>query len=102
MSSFVIVEGDTLPSLQATLTANGAAVDLTGATVSCVVVIGTARVTKSATLVTPASGIVSVTFGASDLPVGNGLLQFQVTFADSSTRTFPSEGGAAIRVVDRL
>lgn len=95
---FKIKQGDTLPKLRATVTQGTPAspVDLTGATVVFNMRASTGgqavKVNRgSATIVTPASGVVEYTFtaGNTDTPATyQG--EFEATLADGGILTFPS------------
>jgi len=88
MTTFAVVQGDTLPLLAATLAVNGVATNLTGATVALKWSIGGLTGSVAGTLVTPASGTCS--FSLATLPAGSGRGEIEVTFADASVRTYPS------------
>lgn len=94
---FLMKRGDTAPSLRATLrNPDGTAVDLTGATVRFLMrdrISGASRVTASASLVTPASGIVQYDWQAADTSTaGTCDAEFEVTFASGKIETFPNSG----------
>lgn len=100
-ADFHLKAHDLLPSIQASLTNGGAAVDLTGATVKFIMraadanfspSAGTAKINTAAVLVPPAtSGVVRYDWvtGDTDSP-GNYVAEWQVTFTGSKTETFPT------------
>jgi Rib/alpha/Esp surface antigen-like repeat protein len=99
--------GDTAPVVRATLLdASGDPVDLTGASVRFVMATAagaTPAVDDAATLADAASGAVEYAWVAGDTDTpGEYVCEFEVTYADGSTQTFPTEGYLAATVVDDL
>lgn len=95
MATFQIKRNDTAPAIQATLTADGSAVDLTGASVRFHMrdSTGAVKVDAAATLVTPSSGIVKYSWTAADTDqAGRFQAEWEVTFTDATVRTFPNPG----------
>jgi hypothetical protein len=85
---------DRLPSIQATLLSGGVAVDLTGCTVKFIMAnktTGTVKVTGTAVLVTPASGVVRYDWLAVDTDTpGSYQAEWEVTNAGGKKQTFPT------------
>lgn len=105
MTAFAITQGDTLPTLDATLARNGTAEDVTGATVTLYYRLraGGLVLSKAATLVTPASGIVRVTFATTDTATtGVYDAHFRVVFTDTSVLTFPNNGFFTLTIFDAI
>jgi len=100
--------GDTLPSLEATLTnAAGLAVDLTtAASVALhVTTMGTRTVVlnEGGVIVAPTLGQVRFDWDVDDvLPAANYLAEWEVTFNDGSVESFPNNGYFVIRVIAAL
>lgn len=95
MATFQIKRNDTAPPIQATLTADGSAVDLTSATVDFHMMdsSGAIKVDAAATLVTAASGIVKYVWQTGDTDqAGRFRAEWEVTFPDGTIRTFPNPG----------
>lgn len=94
--AFHIGRNDTAPPITATLRdGNGVVVDLTGATVRFHMrdSSGTVKVNALATVVTPSQGAVRYNWTAPDTDQGGFFdAEWQVTFADSTRRTFPNPG----------
>lgn len=86
--SFVLVEGDTLPVLTATLAVDGTATNLSGASVALRWSCGGARGEIVGTVTNAATGACS--FDLADVPAGRGKGEIVVTFADDAVRTYPS------------
>lgn len=86
--SFVLVEGDTLPVLTATLAVDGTATNLSGASVALRWSCGGARGEIVGTVTNAATGACS--FSLAGVPAGRGKGEIVVTFADDETRTYPS------------
>ena len=104
LGTVTIGEGDTLPVLTATLSAGGTPVNLTGASVQLRLRLAAGgTLAKNAVLVTPADGIVSVTFAANDLPSGRHRAQFVVTYGSGDIQSFPNTGEPLwLAVAERL
>lgn len=101
MSTFQIRRNDTAPPIEATLTADDAAVDLTGATVRFHMqdTSGTVKVDAAADLVVAASGTVKYDWTADDTDSGGWFkAEWEVTFSDGTIRTFPNPGYTNVRI----
>ncbi len=91
--SLTFVQGDTAPAITATIShdSDGSALDLDGCTVKFQMRKENDRrftVNNDATVVTPASGSVSYSWGPNDLAVpGTYLVQWEVTYADDRIQT---------------
>ena len=99
--TFYIKANNTSPKIVQTLTdAAGVGVDITGGSVNIHVNDrrGNNIIDAAATIVTAASGIVSYDFAG----LANGVyeFEFEATYADTSTETFPN-AGFDILLVDR-
>ena len=106
---FVIKQGDRLPSLQATIKneVDGTPVDLTTALGITFrmwkqrVSGGTYKVNTTATVVTPASGVVRYDWTAIDTnEAGDYLAEFVISWPSSKTQTVPTAGAFHVRVLD--
>lgn len=87
-----IKKGDTARALTATLTLNGSAIDLTGATVVLVWKLNGTVSRKSATIEDATAGSVSYTLQSADVATaGTVKLEWEVTFSDATVLTVPSE-----------
>lgn len=107
MADFVIKSGDTLDSLDATLQgADGAAIDLTGATVvfSMQRVDGALVITEAAaTVVDAVGGTVTYGWQTGDTDVAGGYWgEFEVTFASGGIATFPNDRHLSINILEAL
>jgi hypothetical protein len=104
--AFTLKQNDTSPSIQATLKdASGSAVDLSGATVKFHVksVDGTLKVNQTATLVDEDNGVVKYDWQAGDTDtVGTYYAEFQVSYADLTTETFPNNDNIVILIKSEL
>ena len=87
-TKFYIKQNDTKPSLSANLAQDGSVVDLEGATVK----FHMGSVVDAAAVVTgAATGAVRYDFVAADtVTIGSYAAEFEVTFSDESTETFPN------------
>jgi hypothetical protein len=105
--TFNIKKNDTSPSMLATLQdANGAAINVTGASVRFHLrAIGSqvVKVDEAATIVTPLEGIVRYDWSASDTDtVGSYQAEFEVTYADASIETFPNDGYIRVEIISDI
>jgi hypothetical protein len=103
---FYIKRNDTLPSLQATLTRSGSAVNLTGLSVKFHMrdaYTGTVVINSPATIVDAVNGIVEYLWEPADT-VAAGLYEgeFEVTIAPDKVMTFPNDGHILIHIVDDI
>lgn len=112
-ADFFLKAHDVLPSIQASLTSGGTAVDLTGATVKFIMRAadanfapsnGTAKINTTAVIVSPAtSGVVRYDWATQDTDSpGNYVAEWQVTFTDSKVETFPTLTYHAISIMADL
>lgn len=102
MPDFYLKRNGTKEAIQATLSDQAGAVDLTGATVRFHMKnrAGTVVVDAPAEVVTPAGGVVRYQWQAEDTAAaGDFYAEWEVTFADEKTQTFPNEHNVAIRIV---
>lgn len=99
MSTFVIKRGDRDPALEATLTDDGAALDLTTAT-SIRAVGHRAGVLVFDRVVTgDANGVVTMSWQEGDTDeIGYILVEFVVTWPSGREQTFPHDGFERVRV----
>lgn len=97
---------DRRPSIQATLTAGGSPVDLTGCTVKFIMAKasgGTAVVNAAAVIVDPTGGVVRYDPAAADTATtGSFQAEWQVTDAGGKSWTFPTLSYHSIAVVADL
>jgi len=98
--TYVLVEGDTLPLLTATLAVDGVATNLSGATVALRWSIAGATGTVEGTVTNAAAGECS--FDCSALPAGRGTGEVRVVFADTNVRTYPSAAPFTLVVREAL
>lgn len=102
--TFTIRQHDHGEAMTSTLLdADGAAVDLTGASVALCVApaAGGARIVDDAAaeVTDAAAGKVSYTWKAADTEApGTFFAQWKVTFADESVQSFPNDGFMAVRI----
>ena len=96
MTKFLMVKGDLKPSVQATLKwKDGSIANLTGCTVKFHMKKGdSVLIDKNASIVDPpTSGIVQYDWASGDTDTsGTCKGEFEVTWADGKTTTWPSEG----------
>lgn len=94
---------DTAVTFTDTLTLDGAAVNLTGATVLFLIANESLAFSGAATVVNAASGTVRYLPGAG-FPTTPGLYQqeWEVTFADASKLTFPSDRYNKVTILEDL
>jgi hypothetical protein len=93
---------DTAPAFEVTLTADDMAVDLTSSSVRFHMMnsAGDVVIDAAATLVTPASGIVKYVWQTGDTDTaGRYKAEWEVTFTDSTIRTFPTPGYDKVRIL---
>lgn len=104
--SIILKRNDTAPAFTATCTdADGTAVDISNSTVRFHMTdsTGTVVVDAAATIVSGPDGTVSYAWSAADTDTsGHYKGEVEVTFADSTVRTFPSPGYVPIRIVADL
>jgi hypothetical protein len=101
MATFQIKKRDTAPPIEATLTADDVAVDLTGASVRFHMQdsSGTVKVDAAANIDDAAAGEVSYDWTAADTDTtGHFKAEWEVTFTDSTIRTFPNPGYTNVRI----
>lgn len=106
-SKMFLRRNDTAPTLDATLKdADDAVVDLTGATVVFTMTdaTGAKKVNRqSASLVDASGGKVRYSWVAADTDAaGEFTGEFEVTYADATKQTFPTQGGIGITIVGDL
>lgn len=105
MADFEIGQNDTLPVIDATLTANGEPVDLTGASVAFHMKVGsTVKVNAAASIITATEGTVRYAWqsGDTDTPTEYEA-EFEVTFSGGQKLTFPhTERKITIKVNQEL
>jgi hypothetical protein len=105
---FVTKKGDTEPALEATLEdANGNAKDLTNAdSVQFHMkdpTADTAKVDKAATIDDAANGEVSYSWDGEDVDTtGEYEAEFEVSWSDGDTETFPKDGYLDLKILDTL
>jgi hypothetical protein len=99
-----IKRNDTGVSFTDTLTVNGAAVDLTGATVLFLMRLRDGKTVFSQTATIVDAGAGQVAYGPGALPTTPGLYEqeWQVTLAGGNILTFPSDGYNTVDVLDDL
>ncbi len=104
--SFTLKQNDRSPPITASLTAGGAAVDLSGCTVKFIMRAPEASSTKvnaTATIVSATAGTVSYSWGATDTDTaGLYRAEWEVTFAGGIKRTWPAEDYLYVLVVADL
>lgn len=105
--TFYVKQNDTSPAMLATLQdANGAAVNILGATIRFHMrAIGSTqtKVNSAATIVNAATGEVRYNWSASDTnTVGAFQAEFQVTYADGKIETFPNDGYIPVEITDDI
>lgn len=108
MSTFTIKKNDTSPDLQATLTdADGAAVNLTGATVRFHMRLpgaSSAKVDAAGSIVgTATDGVAKYSWSAGDTDTaGVYEAEFEITYSGGGIETFPSGGYILVNVLEDL
>jgi hypothetical protein len=104
--SFTIKQNDRSPAITSTLTAGGAAVDISGTSVKFIMRApgaGMAKVNAAATIVSGPAGTVSYSWGATDTDTaGLYAAEWEVTFAGGIKRTWPAEDYLYVNVVADL
>jgi len=107
MHDILIKRGDQLPAIQSVLSDSTGVVDLTNATVDFIWklrnVTGHVPKTGSATVVDETNGIVKYSWAANDVS-GAGMFnaEWQVTFSDNRTMTFPNNGYFLFEIMQDL
>lgn len=108
MADFVIKQNDTRPALDATLTENASALDLTAASAIKFIMrqqgsLGSAKINTAATFINKASGTVRYIWTAGNTDtVGTFNAEFEVTWSDGGVSTHPSDGYFVIDIQDDL
>jgi hypothetical protein len=108
MADFVLKQNDTRPVLDATLTENGTALNLTTATSVKFIMrqqgsLGSAKINTTAAFVNRTSGTVRYTWTSGDTDtIGSFNAEFEVTWSDGGVSTHPSNGYLTIDVQDDL
>lgn len=98
-----IKRGDTARTLTDTLTIDGTAIDLTGATVVLVWDDGTTITRKSANIVSAVAGTVSYVLTSADtLTAKTVRLEWEVTFPTAAVLTIPSDGYIVLNILADL
>lgn len=94
MPTLKMIQGDSKPSVDATLLSNGVATNLTGATVQFrhrqIDTLNT--IVGAAVIISAVAGTVSYLWAVNEtanMAIGNHAAQFRVTFSDGSILTFP-------------
>lgn len=105
--AFYIKQNDTSPRLQATLKdGNGAAIDLTGASVNFHMrALGstTNKVDGSATIADEDNGVVFYSWSASDTDTsGSFEAEFEVTYTGGAVETFPNNRYIQVEITDDI
>jgi hypothetical protein len=105
--TFSIKQNDTLPSIQEQLTLGGLPFDITAATVKFHLkpaVGGTVKVNATATIVTPASGVVRYDWVVADTDTtGDFLREWEVTTGSGKIITFPNDSvGYPVTITDDI
>lgn len=95
--------GDTARTIDDVLEINRQPIDLTGATVRILLrPIGSARVAKTASVVSASEGSVSYQPSSSDfLEPGEVFFAWHITFPDSKTLTVPTEHNHRLKVIPK-
>jgi len=114
VETFTLKRNDTAPSLEATLSDDNGAIDLTGASVMFVMKTAPTRacntpsvsafsLKKAGVVADDAGGVVRYDWEAVDtLTEGNYRGEFEVTFVDGKVWTFPSSGYIPISIQEDL
>lgn len=107
MPDFTLKRGDELPTIQASLSTGGAPVNLTGATVVRFIMApkagGTVKVKSPAVIVSATDGIVRYDWKTADTDVaGEFQAEWEVTWADGKSQTFPTGSYHSIAVLADL
>lgn len=107
MADWTLKAHDRLPSIQATLTSGGVAVDLTTATSVKFIMTatsgGTPKVNAAAVVVTAASGIVRYDWVSADVDTpGTYNAEWQVTWPGPKQQTFPTLTYHSIQILADL
>lgn len=107
MHDILIKRGDQLPAIQSVLSDSTGIVNLAGATVDFIWklrnVTGHVPKTGSATIVDEDAGVVKYSWAANDV-TGAGMFnaEWQVTFSDSRTMSFPNNGYFMFEILSDL
>lgn len=101
-TSISIKQNDLLPVIQFTLTENGGAKDLTGATSATLKMrSGATTVSRAGVIAGGSGGIVNVTFTGTDTAVNGAYeAEIEVVWPTSKPQTFPNTGYFTINIVD--
>lgn len=105
MDAFTIVQNDVQPALQATLAyADGSPLDLAGTTVNLVLknVDATSTYLNVTCLITGPSTVTYQWLTSDTATPGNYVGEFIVTFGDSTTQSFPTDGYFSVTITPAL
>lgn len=96
MAALILKQFDTYPPVVATLTDTNGPINLTTATtVKFIMKSATLLVTGNCTITTPASGVVTYTWGATDTNIaGNYTVEFEIHWAAGGIQTVPNAASA--------
>lgn len=105
-ADIVMKANDRLPTVQAQLFVGGTPASLTGATVAFIMRPkngGAVKVNSAAVIVSAADGVVRYDWAAADTNTpGDYRAEWEVTFADGKTQTFPTAGHHSVQIVEDL
>jgi hypothetical protein len=107
MADFTLKAHDRRPSIQATLSQGGAAVDLTTAVSVKFIMVnkagGTVKVNTTAVIVTASQGVVRYDWGATDTDTpGSYSAEWEVTWSAGIKQTFPTAAYHSIAIIADL
>lgn len=106
MADFTIKAHDRRPSIQATLSSGGSAVDLSSALSAKFIMAngsGTVVVNTAATIASPSQGVVRYDWGATDTATpGNYTAEWEVTWATGIKQTYPTASYHTIAILADL